>query len=744
MGGWVDFGMENTPTRKLAAIMFTDIAGFTKSMSYDEQLAIQAVRKKRTIIQPLINEYNGIFVKEIGDGTLSYFNSAIDASNCAISIQEKTYNVESLNIRVGIHIGDIVFDKDDVFGDGVNIASRLESLSPVGGVCISSNVYDELSNKKEFDAVSLGLQSLKGVGRVIEIYALKGDKLRHPDQLEYKNTRIEKHDDDEIPSIAIIPFDNKGAEEDVFYAYGISTDLISDCSGAGLIRVASLKDVEKLDYNNLETIEIAKKLLVRYIAQGTLWKMGEMFQLSIELYDTKEKKVIWSDRWQEKWKDLTSIKSNLTDGLLKSLNTSSKIKDIDTPLDTQAYEYYLKANYKYEKRKSLEDAEIAKGLLQKAIDIDNNLLEAHHLLGHIHQTAGDYDTAMKILTPILKLAQDLGRMRMLGIIFNGIGNIKLDQGDINLALGNFEKSLKIFEELDDKYLMGASLLGIGNMYYSKGNYDKALEYWFRVLKINEELNNKNRIKSIYNNIGIAYLEKGNFEESLNFHNRSLKIAEEIDDISSMSFSFVNIGIVYSNKGNYDQALDFCDKSLKIREKLGDQKQIGVSLTRLGYTHYSKGEYKKSLEYFDRVIRINKEIGYKRGLTFPKSGKGYVYFMTNKYDEAIKELQESLALQDEIQFSGIQLITTVYLYLAFKNLNRDYDNTIIDSLIKKNQYIVFETNFRLYQFLEELCYLESSHNQIQSLSKELKLDEKNKFLNYPIPKIITETYNNVKN
>ena len=82
---------------------------------------------------------------------------------------------------------------------------------------------------------------------------------------------------------------------------------------------------------------------MRYIAQGTLWKMGEMFQLSIELYDTKEKKVIWSDRWQEKWKDLTSIKSNLTDGLLKSLNTSSKIKDIDTPLDTQAYEYYLKA-----------------------------------------------------------------------------------------------------------------------------------------------------------------------------------------------------------------------------------------------------------------------------------------------------------------------------------------------------------------------------------------------------------------
>ena len=118
--------------RKLAAIMFTDLAGFTESMSFDEHLAIQSVRKKRSIIQPLIKDHNGVFVKEIGDGTLSYFSSAIDASTCAVKLQESTYDEEHLNIRVGLHIGDIVFDGEDVFGEGVNIASRLESLSPVG------------------------------------------------------------------------------------------------------------------------------------------------------------------------------------------------------------------------------------------------------------------------------------------------------------------------------------------------------------------------------------------------------------------------------------------------------------------------------------------------------------------------------------------------------------------------------------------------------------------------------------
>ena len=152
---FLNFIMSNSQKvkRKLAAIMFTDIAGYTESMSYDESQAITTVKKKRSIIQPLIKEYNGVFVKEIGDGTLSYFSSAIDASTCAVKLQELTYDEEHLNFRVGLHIGDIVFDGQDVFGEGVNIASRLESLSPVGGICVSKTVYDELENKKEFNGI---------------------------------------------------------------------------------------------------------------------------------------------------------------------------------------------------------------------------------------------------------------------------------------------------------------------------------------------------------------------------------------------------------------------------------------------------------------------------------------------------------------------------------------------------------------------------------------------------------------
>ena len=147
----------DTPTRKLATIMFTDIAGFTSQMSKDEAVALSLLDTKRKFLKPLIKKYNGTFVKEMGDGTLSHFPTANDAVNCSLDFQKSIKDNNDLNVRVGIHMDDTLFRENDVFGSSVNIASRIENLSPAGGVLVSKNVYDDLSEKKQHDGLSLGL-----------------------------------------------------------------------------------------------------------------------------------------------------------------------------------------------------------------------------------------------------------------------------------------------------------------------------------------------------------------------------------------------------------------------------------------------------------------------------------------------------------------------------------------------------------------------------------------------------------
>jgi len=570
--------------RKLAAIMFTDIAGYTEQMSKSESKSLVLLEKKRSILKPLIKELNGTFVKEIGDGTLSYFESAVNASTCAVKLQEQTYNDEDLNIRAGIHIGDIVFKDDDVFGDGVNIASRLESIAPQGGVCVSKNVYDELLNQDGFDGVELGLQSLKGVGRLIEVFGLIGERLKEPNPEEYKENEVKVHSDDEVPSIAIIPFDNKGAEEDVFYAYGISADLISDVSGAGLIRVAGLKDIEKLDYANLKYEELSEKLLVRYIAQGTLWKMGEMFQLSIELYDTKDKKVVWSDRWQEKWENLPNIKVNLSDGLLKSLDTKPEADQKAETSNPEAYSFYLEAKQKYEKRENTDDTEIVRGLLNKAIKLDGNLIDAKLLLGDTYMNIVDHEKAMEIYNTALKQSEEMGDKLWIGRSTRKVGNVHGYKRDYDTALDYWGKSLAMAEELGDKAGMGSNLGNIGIMHSRIGDYDKALEYYERTRTLFEVLEDKSMISSLLTMIGNAHVDKGDWELALDDYGRALLMNKELGEKFRIGFSLFEIGLVYYIMGDYDRALENLEKSLAIQKEIGF-KEIELETTTNLYITY---------------------------------------------------------------------------------------------------------------------------------------------------------------
>ena len=561
--------MPSTVKRQSAAVMFTDIAGYTSIMASDEEKALSLLQDKRKILKPLIKQHDGIYVKGTGDGSLSYFDSAYNASKCAKLFQESIYDNKNMNVRVGIHVGDIVLDDGDVYGDGVNVASRLESMSPIGGICVSNTVYDELRNKKDFDGVELGLQSLKGVGRLIEIYGLKGDLLTEPKPSEYQDNKVAVHSDDEVPSIAIIPFRNKGKEEDAFYVYGICADLISDCSSAGLIRVASLEDIEKVEHwDKLKADELATKIFVRYIAQGTLWKMEDIFQLSVELYDTKGKKVVWSDRWEEQWHNLANIKANLTDGLLKALDTKSNVETNVKSNNPEAYEHYLKGKYKFEKREQTDDIEIARGFINRAIELDDNLIYAKNMLAKIIYM----------------------------------------QGDVKKSLDMYGKNIEQARVLNDDYSLAQSYKYKGGELWEESKYEEALDNFSDALTIFKKLDSRHDMINTLNNIGFVYTLLGMSQKAIETYTQTKKQAEEIQDKSTMEEALLCLGIEYSFAEEYDKALEICINQLSSSNAKNFTRYRAWVNICCGVCYFLKSDYKKANKYFTKGYDIYLKIG----------------------------------------------------------------------------------------------------------------------------------------
>src|SRR5688572_30558396 len=160
-------------TRQLAAIMFTDIVGYTALMGDDEQKAFELLHKNREIQQPVIKQFNGTWIKEIGDGVLASFHTVTDAVFCAVAIQESCMQVRDLRLRIGIHLGEVILEDDDVFGDGVNIASRLQALAPIGGIWVSESVHNNVSNKKEIESHFVKEATLKNVKKTVRIYQIR-------------------------------------------------------------------------------------------------------------------------------------------------------------------------------------------------------------------------------------------------------------------------------------------------------------------------------------------------------------------------------------------------------------------------------------------------------------------------------------------------------------------------------------------------------------------------------------------
>lgn len=377
--------------RQLAAIMFTDIVGYTTLMGEDEQLAIELLEKNRRIQAPLIEQFGGTWIKEIGDCVLASFSTVFDAVMCAGTIQQAAAQIPSLQLRVGIHLGDVIFENNDVFGDGVNIASRLQTIAKAGGIYISESVYNSIHNKKGITANFLREEMLKNVRDPVKVYevfisvadgALEIIKRNFPskDRLKPKSAPLK--------SIAVMPFVNMSNDpEQEYFSEGIAEEILNSLTHVKDLKVAGRSSTFQFKGKNVDLREVAEKLNVRTILEGSVRKQGTHLRITAQLINANEGFHLWSERYDREMDDLFAIQDEIALAITEKLKITlleeeKAIIEKNPTEDREAYDLYLKGRFYLNKR----GAAVRKALqfFQQAVEKDPTFALAYTGMADVH------------------------------------------------------------------------------------------------------------------------------------------------------------------------------------------------------------------------------------------------------------------------------------------------------------------------------------------------------------------------
>jgi TolB-like protein/class 3 adenylate cyclase/Tfp pilus assembly protein PilF len=357
--------------RRLTAIMFTDMVGYTAMVQDDEQQALQLRDRWREVLQRRIGASGGTLLQTYGDGSLSIFDSAIAAVECAIAIQRDLNSDPAVPLRIGIHTGDIVYDADSVFGDGVNVASRLQSLATPGSVLLSGKVYDEIKNQRGLAAESLGEFDLKNVRRPIEVFAVLAEGIARPELQSLAASRAHT----ERRSVAVLPFANLSIDpENEVFSDGITEELINALTRVNGLQVTARTSSFAFKGLQTDVREIANRLGVGTVLEGSVRKDGERVRITAQLIDARSGYHLFSETYDRRIADIFQTQDEIARAIVTAVHSRLAPEDRGEPLvpartDSAAHAVFLKGLREFN-RWAPENQRAAIAYFQKAIRLD--------------------------------------------------------------------------------------------------------------------------------------------------------------------------------------------------------------------------------------------------------------------------------------------------------------------------------------------------------------------------------------
>ena len=760
------------PIRKLATIVFTDIVGFTKLTAKDQQLASDLLDIQRAEFQPLVELYQGKWIKEVGDGLILTFDTINKAVHCCIKIQEKAKTIENLSIRIGIHLGEILEKENDIIGDDVNITARIEPFSAPGGIAISNKVNDGIIRESEFTTKYLGKPKLKGVAQKVEVYCITSHGLPET-KLSDVSAKLEKSplfiysaiaatiiiplfvylfmfQKESVDSIAVLYMD-VGNNSELNYLETITEDLIFDLisSTQGLLNVSESGTVKKYKNSELSLEDLADDIGVDYIFQSSVQPDANGYHFRCRLFDSNKGKDRFINKWFIESKNLQSIVSVLVDNIVKELDIETSDAFTRIEYDSEAYDLYLKSKSVYSLSDNYDDNLKAVELMKQAISKDQNLVLAQIYLGQMQYELGYFAEASIIYEKALSRSKSLQDNAGVAESLRKQGQLLRKNKDYEAALAKFGEALSISTVMNDKSSMAKTFNSIAILNYKTDDKDNALKNWLHALAIVEEFGDKPKISKYLNNIGIWYWQDYDYSKSIEYYQKSLLIKRELGDVRNIAKTLNNLGEVYFAMGDYPNSTTQFDESIEIKEKLQDNKGLNASLYNRGETYFYSFEYNRAIDDFRRTIKMidDEESDHERYRYI-----GMSHFYLSNFDSCNFYLKKS----DEFFANDYRKRLAILPYLVISYMKTG-DNTLSNTALKNFRDIISDydppdkdyiiTNWAAYKALsavneksEAAEYLENAYFMLKSKSKDIKnKQDRKKYLSAKLHENITNEW-----
>ncbi len=501
--------------RRLAAILSADVVGYSRLMGLDEAGTLSRLNAlRRELIDPTIAAHAGRIVKLMGDGALVEFASAVDAITCAIEIQRRLRERDAgseanpIQFRIGINVGDIIIEGDDILGDGVNIAARIEAIAEPGGISISEDAWRQVQGKVAANFVDAGEQSLKNIARPVRVYRLA----LAPTAATASDVPRPLPAQSDKPSIAVLAFNNmSGDPEQEYFSDGISEDIITDLSKLSELRVIARNSSFRYKGKPVDLKQVGRELGVRYVLEGSVRKAGNRVRVTGQLIDAGSGAHIWADRFDRDLTDIFAVQDELTHEIIAALKIKLSAAEkaliaVSGTKNVSAHDFFLKGReLLFAGKRDRDIFEQFMSCFRRAIELDPNYASAYAGLGMGY--ALDYqnhwsDAPEKSLDQAQRLVDEA---------------IAKDDKDafahyVAAVVATWKKDYERWARESDKALAlnpnyALALLTRGNVHIYTGEPTKAIPYIERAMRLDPELLNGQYVHFL----GTAYFVAGEYE-----------------------------------------------------------------------------------------------------------------------------------------------------------------------------------------------------------------------------------------